>query len=427
MYILIGLGVLVIAALVVAYLSSKTWHWGQVVLVFFLFLASIGYAVLAADVLRKHNQVRSEYHEVSAELARLTSENEVLLYGGDDRPGIRELEKDLGILVRARGPVWRDIAHGRVNPQTGAVPITFRPAAPPPPADEFAAEPAQPQAPAPAPLAGLEVGTIVFAFEQPPPGAPVLGQYLGEFQVTERNGPEATIQPVLRQSWAWPRGEQIDRRIRQLGESQLPWVLYDTMPADSYAVFAGISEEQLRALIPPDAVEQYLRHGQVVGEEVDPRLKAPFTSGGQPLTTETMADVPAADVQWRFQRPLRDYSLLFQTIARKRIEQFAEYDALLSDIQLLEDARKSAEALQSARREEIKKLEHDLAGFSQDADAIEKHVEALKSQLEEVNSRIRELEETTRQKASELAQAQLQIMQQLDGSTTGATATNGAF
>jgi hypothetical protein len=438
MYTLIGLGVLFIAALVAAFLSSKWWHWGQVVLVFLLFLASVGYGILAADVLRKHNQVRTEYNEVTAELEQLRVENRALLHGtkdpavygplagdgieavNDELVGIRTLESRLGDKLRARGPLWRDVVRpAPPNQQTGAVPITVQRPPAPPPVDEFAAQPAEPPPPF-VPLAGLEEGTIVYVFEQTPPGGQVLGQYIGEFQVVQRNVAQggAVIQPVLRQSWAWPRGQQNDARIALMTNSRLPWVLYDTMPADRHDAFAGLSEEQLRGLLPPSTVEAYLRHGQPAGEEVDPHFKAPFKrSDGMPLTDEQLAGMDPADIEWRFQRPLRDYSFSFKDIARQRIDKFAEFDALVTDIQLLAAAQESAQRVQAAREREIEKLGHDLSGFTKDAQTIETYAQALQSRLAEVTDQITAHEAEVRAKAAELAQAQLEVLRQLDSTS----------
>ena len=451
MYILIGLGVLVIAALVVAYLSSKNWHWGQVVLVFFLFLAAVGYSILAADVLRKHNQVRTEYNRVTEELERLTVHNAALLYGtrdaavhsalasdniqpvNDELPGIRTLESQLADALRARGPVWRFVYRdGAVNPQTGAVPVVAKPPIGPPPVDEFG-QPIQPQGPPRDPLSGLEQGTIVFAFEQTHPEAQPFGRYIGEFQVTQRNGARAALEPVLRQSWNWPPGQQTNERMERIRTSQPPWVLYDIMPTDRYDAFAALSDEQLRQLLPADSVEHYIRHGDPVGEEVDPRFKAPFTKDGTALVEENgrffieTADesvensnggqrvaVDPADVEWRYQRPLRDYSLLFQMIARQRIEKFAEHDALTTDIGLLQAAQKSAEAIEASRQQEIEKLQHDLAGFSKEAEIIQKHAEAVQQQLEQATSELQQREAEADRLAGELAQAQLEATRQLN-------------
>lgn len=461
MYILIGLGVLVIAAAVVAYLSSKNWHWGQVVLVFFLFLAALGYGILAADVLRKHHQVRTEYNRVTEELDRLTVHNAALLYGtrdaeiyralasdniqpvNDELPGIRTLESQLGDVLRARGPVWRFIRRtGPPDPQSGAVPVVAQPPAAPPPTDEFG-QPVQPQQRPPgapgAPLAGLEQGTIVFAFEQTSPEGGPFGRYIGEFQVTQRDGPQATLEPVLRQSWDWPRGQQTNERLERIRTSQAPWILYDIMPTDRHDAFAGLSEEELREILPADSVEHYVRHAEPVGEEVDPRLKAPFTRDGTPLVqtngqfarvvdadeNET-EPVDPADVEWRYQRPLRDYSLLFQMIARQQIEKFAEHDALVTDIQLLEGAQKSAQALEASRQEEIEKLQHDLAGFSKEAEVIQKHAEAVQQQLEQASADVQQRESEADRLAGELAQAQLQSLRQLNQTSSRTSAASGS-
>jgi hypothetical protein len=108
--------------------------------------------------------------------------------------------------------------------------------------------------------------------------------------------------------------------------------------------------------------------------------------------------------------------MIFQTIARQRIDDFAEFDALQADIQLLAAAQMNAEAVQASRRTEIEKLDHDLAGFTKDAQTIEGYAQALQTRLAEVDVEVQQGLATLRDRAAELAQAQLDILRRLNES-----------
>ena len=61
LYILIGV---VVASFVIAYFSARTWHWGYVILVEALILATFGFFLLAAETLRINAVLRSQVKSI---------------------------------------------------------------------------------------------------------------------------------------------------------------------------------------------------------------------------------------------------------------------------------------------------------------------------------------------------------------------------
>ena len=69
---------LFIASIVAAYFASRYWHWAHVTLVVFIFLAAVGYFVLAAEVLRINACLRKQANDLEAQLAQTKSNIDAL-------------------------------------------------------------------------------------------------------------------------------------------------------------------------------------------------------------------------------------------------------------------------------------------------------------------------------------------------------------
>ena len=57
LYVLIGL---TLASFVIAFFSARTWHWGYVIVVELIFLATFGFFLLASEVVRINAVYRSQ-------------------------------------------------------------------------------------------------------------------------------------------------------------------------------------------------------------------------------------------------------------------------------------------------------------------------------------------------------------------------------
>jgi hypothetical protein len=349
---------LILTALISAFLSIKNWHWAQMLLMLGIVLAGTGALLLSVETLRTHRALRSGLSKLETEVASLEDENSALRHGTRDpavigrmfpdkvpfdqeaegrMPSLSVWNQRLGVLSRQRGRVWKGVAPaGPVDPATGSVPVMI---------------------PEPRPH-NLNENAIVYAFEAGPPSRGAA--YLGEFRVTATSPEGATLQSVLR----------LDNRTGgRLARSQGPWRLYETMPADRHELFAGKEEAELRKLLPPETVQQYVRHGTPASPDDDEFHRAGFDENGRRLGPE---DADKA-VEQRYDRPLRDYAFLFGELARERVMMLADRAALQEDIQKLTQAQATAEKLSAHRQAELTALASDLERVRQELSVIQTH------------------------------------------------------
>src|SRR3954465_12239272 len=129
LYVLI---ILVLASFVFAFLGARTWHWGYVLLVEAIFLATVGFFLLAAETLRINGVLRGEIRKTEKQLADYNSQNEALRAGttnttvinglrntnpptvipeeAESIASLENLDHELLIATRLRGRVWRGVA-----------------------------------------------------------------------------------------------------------------------------------------------------------------------------------------------------------------------------------------------------------------------------------------------------------------------------
>jgi hypothetical protein len=398
------IGALALAAIVFAFFSAKTWHWGYVLVVVGIFFSTLGYFILAAEVLRINAVLRKQVTELETKLATFEGQNAALEKGSDDAtiinqlrsaevridedqetlPSMAEMEHQLLLAARERGRAWWNVAPVRVDAQGVQISV---------------------ERPAPA---GIRPETVVVLFEAGEPRLPAEGQppgpqYLGEFRVTAAAAQTATLQPVL----------PLDDFERQrLAASRGPWIMYDVMPADRYKIFAGMSEEELRQKLPQQSVEEYIRHGKAPREGEDPLRVAGFDESGKRLPPDAVASAAKKE----YQRRLRDYSVEFAELARQRLVLSVEMAAGKKDLEQFQTALKSAEQLGAFREDEIKKRNGDLAGAIKDQQAIQRHLAQLKQQLARGNQLLADTLRRNSQLARQLATR--------EGGSRGATTPN---
>ncbi|MEN0110455.1 MAG: hypothetical protein AAF805_06990 [Planctomycetota bacterium] len=399
MIVAILLGVVSLAVLVFAFLASKQWHWAHVLFAVAFYFSAVGYAVLAARSLDTRLTYQEQLDRSSKQLASAREEADAMEHGTGDRrligrlsrtvtvpedadriDGVTRMQHLLKLTNRDRGRVWRFATPtGPVDPQTGAVMVGFpvdRPAAPSDEEDGFGAAPPDetPEEPAgPPPALGLEAGAVVYVFEQGPlegeEGAPT-NRYLGEFRVEDVAGREAQLEPLDQLELDPVAGQRL---IDSVG----PWIVYETMPADSHDLFAEMDDETLRRLMPAETVAEYLRHDGEATPDDPPGRLAGFDADGAPV----MPDDLASAVTTRYQRMLRDYAVLLNDYERERAELVTAVQGYRADIASLETALAGARQTEKFRREEIGMLRDDLRGLQREREALDAHVAAVQRQL----------------------------------------------
>ena len=129
LYVLIGLA---LASFVIAFFSARTWHWGYVIVVELIFLATMGFFLLASETVRINAVYRSQDQKDQKQLDKVDAQNNALQNGtdndsiigqlsGQDPPvktakdeqgnekidSIADLDHELLIATRLRGRIWR--------------------------------------------------------------------------------------------------------------------------------------------------------------------------------------------------------------------------------------------------------------------------------------------------------------------------------
>ncbi len=412
LYVLIGLA---LASFVIAFFSARTWHWGHVVVVELLFLATLGFFLLTAEVVRINAVLRAQINKDQKQLDIVEAQNVALREGTEsgaiigqlsafDPPvkvtkdsegnekldSIANLDHKLLIATRLRGRVWRNAKPAAApNAQTGVVNVAIT-------------------APTPS---GIKKDTVVFVFEegapQPPDakGVPRGPQFLGEFTVTTAGPQQATLTPVLAM-------DEFERR--RLVASRGPWSIYETMPLDRHEIFAGKTEQELQQLLPKKSIAEYLRDNKPATADDDPVRVIGFDETGKPLPPSDLSKA-AKKV---YQRRLRDYAAEFAVMARRRIALLTEIDAVNKDIARLVTAQEEAKRIQAFRENERTKLQADLAGVEKEKAAIEKHLADVQKLLARARELTADLLKRNDQLAAELAARQLPTIQPAGGAAT---------
>jgi hypothetical protein len=434
LYVLIGIGILVLASFVIAFLSARTWHWGHVIVVLGIFLSTLGFLVLSAEVLRINGVLRKEYQRVDLELQEAKARNEAVLRGTTDGkiiaqlaaqdpplampenaesiPSIAELDHELLLELRVRGRVWRNVKPAAAfDPKTDQIKVAFQ-AAP-----------------------GLTKDTVVYLFEEPvipaaaaapaegesqPPPPPLpagrRGQYLGEFRVQDVTGNQATLVSARPMD---------DFERQRVAKSQLPWTIYETMPADRHEIFAAAPsddpakwEAQLKQLLPADSVNEYLRDGKEVAANDPIERQVGRDAEGNRLPADKLGEAAKKE----FSRRIRDYATEFDELTRQRVELTTEIAGLKQDIAKLQAADKNGKQLIAAREVEKKKLSTEFENVSKEHKAIGSHLAQVEAQLAKVRELLAETLKRNREMARELSAAQTRAARPNDGAATPAAA-----
>ncbi len=406
------LAVAVLIALATSILSAKNWHWSQVLLALGLFLMATGYAILAADVMRIHRNLRDKIPDNQAKLDDFLNRNEALRHGTEDAAlmgrlfdeqspldeseekmsGLGQLRHRLHMVSRERGRVWRGVNPAGPLAKNGQIEITIS-----------HSQTTGPQSQGPQ-SHGLVKDSIVFAFESGNPSAanPLEGpQYLGEFRVVSVTDSGAMLAPILRLN---------NRTGQRIDNSGGPWNLYETMPIDRHKIFVGLPEEALRQMLPPASVDEYLRHGTPATDDDDPWHSAWYNADGNRVGPEDTDQHETRKVD----RPLRDYAYLFEEMALERVGLIAQANALRSDNEKRQKTLASAEQMTQFREQQRQALTEDLTGMQADRGAIQSHLEKIQRQLTLVVAKLDQTLAENSRLAERYALDQLALAQRID-------------
>jgi hypothetical protein len=344
--------------------------WNKV-LVGLIGVASLVLFYLAARTMKTHQYWRELAAKYEQRIEQVDKANQTLVEGSGragtpGEPGIRQLRLDLNQLLQDRGRAWFDCeAKVSVNPARDTAVITVTINEPDP--------------------HGIAEGTVLYGFE----GADVQkrGRYLGEFRVakSDEKQKQVTLAPTSRLS---------PREIERLGAAKGPWVLYETMPRDNHEIFAALSDEEKKAMLPAASLPEYLKDGKAAG-------------GG------------------KYVRPLRDYHVFFTADRVQRTLLVDAIDAATRDEKLLQDALAEAKQQEEAVKVDLAAAKEEVTKSRGQRDAVTAYYQALEKELAAVRADIARRIETNKAMAGRIAKMQLEAVRCID-ERTRAMAQSGA-
>ena len=390
--VLIGLGVLLVVSLVIAYLASKTWSAPQVVLVYTIFLATCFFVYLAAKTLKIQQTYRQQASQFQQRFQQLDQDNGQLEFGveavggGAGKPGIFQLRHELDKLTLVRGGVWRNCQLTKAD-QGGTVVIKIAKSVP----------------------VTMEKNTILFAFEQGDGKRGAGAHFLGALKVVEidAQGRMVTLTPATIPTHA---------ELERITGSKRPWSLYEVMPVDRPEVFAGLDEKQLEALIPPASLGEYLRDGKKAKEDDPPSRVMGVLKDGRSVPLAILEQQGKLDqvVEKRYRRPLRDYVFLIREFGKQRAVNQDTLAQLLRDQQQLKQSLAQAKKDVAYRESEKQQLTEDLKGFTFERDVVTAYLADVDALRANVTSKLAAVTAKNDQLATQLAQLQDAAARRID-------------
>ncbi len=218
-----------------------------------------------------------------------------------------------------------------------------------------------------------------------------VGQYLGEFSVSAVSGNKVSFKPTY---------VMTQKEIDRLVQARRPWVLYELLPRDSHEIFASLSEEDLKKLMPPD--------------RVPPESLREYLKDGKPAEKD---DPKEYVVNGKYVRPLLDYSIVFTDEHEKRMLLADTIFALQQDKQLVLEALDEARSLADALTKEIALAKKDVEKMERQRDVVAAHLKNLEKSLGDMQAWIARLTETNQAMAGRIAKLQLEAAQRIDQRT----------
>jgi hypothetical protein len=419
-------------------------------------VAAIGFLYLGARTLKTHDAMRTKVNQHVAEIERVQKLKESMVEGNAaaGELSIPKLQTELAKVLIDRGRVWYNAARGEVT-DTGAVNVEV--AIPDP--------------------HRIDPGMVLYVFDSAEPEAG--GRYLGEFKVTFVNEQQVTLEP----SRPFP-AQRAAEKVERLQAAAGPWHLYEVMPPDSREAYAGKTDEQLLAILPPPPepfenedpdnfekrkaehaamIDQYLRDGEEakpndpaehVAVEVNfiqetPEAKQTAVELGLPETIvkkgakyefeEEIADRLVAEgiaevVIRRFRRPLNDYAGMFQDFEVQLPLILDRIDTLRQDYEFLAGvegdntkpgALAEAKEQQALLEAEVALLETEHKRLLKERALVAKRRDSMQKDLRGAEANIAKLLADNKRLAAEYTALQLRAARQAEEAAASAQASVG--
>lgn len=326
--------------------------WNKV-FVGLIICVSFVFFYFAAQVLKTHEYWRSSAEKHKTKIAEYEKQAETIRYGakGDEsQPGLAKMQSAVYKALIGRGRVWYNCTPMKLDQNEQGIGVLVKTDKPDP--------------------NGIADKTILAIFDERAPKDG--GRYIGQFIVKGVDEPnkQVVITPCRKLRPA---------AFQQLSQSKGPWTLCEIMPADDHEIFAGMTAEQLEQMLPKDSLDEYAKDGQ---------------DG--------------------FERKLRDYQFLFDTLDRQLSMLIEKRNTAARDKALMDEAVANAKKLVQLRQTEIGEMRKELAEMARQRDAVLAHEKALEAEVAARKEKINTLLEENRKLAAEIAKAQLEAVRRVD-------------
>jgi hypothetical protein len=200
------------------------------------------------------------------------------------------------------------------------------------------------------------------------------------------------------------------------------------MPKDEHRVFAEVSDEEIKQIIPPEEVEGYLSDGELMtADEVQERglngtvfkvdedgnLAVEEDAGGD----FTYVHLGLGEGSGKFMRQLRDYEVLFAEYALRWTVMEDRKNAVSLDNSYLQSALANAEAQGQQKQKEIDAAKDEREALKAQRDAVVGHLTALEQRMAAVQKLEADLIKTIQALAADLAKMQLEVIERVNQRT----------
>ena len=313
--------------------------WNKV-LVGVIGVASAALFFMAMWTLKTHQYWAALAQKEEQQIEQLQKANLKLVEGGEAaEPGVRQLRIELSKRLLDRGRAWFRCTP-KVKRGEGTAEATLTIDQPLP--------------------HGITAKTLLYAFDET--DVQKKGQYLGEFFASNVSGKQVTLKPT---------GKLSARELDRLAKAKGPWVLYDVMPRDNRELFAGLSDEQKKAIGPA-----------------------------------------AAD-----DRPQWDFEVLFRAERDARILLNDSIAAAKWDKQLVDEALTKARAEEEVGKKDVAAAAEDLKGSARQQEVVTDYNKKLEEKLAAIQARVARLIATNQAMAGQIAKFQLEAARRIDQRT----------
>lgn len=345
--------------------------WNKI-LVGLICLAAPFLFYLSARMLKMSANWSGEAVRLQEQIKQVDKDNDRLINGvekpdGTFEPGIRQLRVELHKIMVDRRRTWSKCVPIVKLGADGTAEITVTINEPDP--------------------HGIAEKTVLYAFEEA--DTRQKGRYLGEYSVTKTAGKQVTLVPTTKLT-----ARETDK-LDKASKAKTSWRLYELMPQDNREIFALLSDEDKRSLLPASSVMEYIKDGKPAAED-DPRNRV---------------------VDGKYVRPLLDYSVIFNTEHEKQTLLRDSIEAVTRDKKLVEDALALGRQQEEACKRDIAAATEDRTKFFGQRDVVAAHLKVLQEKVAAMQAAVERYIERNRAMAGQIAKYQLEAARLIDQRT----------